>query len=370
MASGDKNYDIAKESSQQIIIDNITAEVADKATLDSINTKIDTLDGVADNINANIGATGNTGGTTTAGTVMAKLNALLTSWTSTRAGYVDNIRSYTVTNNTASKTGVLSAKLAYVISLLENTTYGLNALKTAVSGITPGASLTDIMKGVHGLYWECEVPGTHYVTVPTGVNQIKLTACGGGGGGFAYYSSGCSSYYGYGGGGAAAISNKAYTVTAGSVLKIIVGAGGAGGVYTNSNGSTGANQGKGYDGENTIVGSLVTLAGGKAATKSSGGAAGGTGGGAGGARGAAGSAGLAAGGPAGSYKQSTASSAQTYAGGGGGSLGVGGTGGYVDSNNVGHPGDATKGGGGGGGWSSTVRGGKGGDGYVKIEWVW
>ena len=39
--------------------------------------------------------------------------------------------SNTATNNTASKTGVLSAKLAYVISLLENTTYGLSALKTA-----------------------------------------------------------------------------------------------------------------------------------------------------------------------------------------------------------------------------------------------
>lgn len=41
--------------------------------------------------------------------------------------------SNTATNNTASKTGVLSAKLAYIISLLENTTYGLSALKTASS---------------------------------------------------------------------------------------------------------------------------------------------------------------------------------------------------------------------------------------------
>lgn len=84
--------------------------------------KLDNLD--------NIGATSDTGGSTTAGTVLAKLNALLTSWTSTRAGYIDNIRSYTITNNTASKTGVLSAKLAYIISLLENTTYGLSAIKS------------------------------------------------------------------------------------------------------------------------------------------------------------------------------------------------------------------------------------------------
>lgn len=82
-----------------------------------------------------IGATGNTGGSATAGTVMGKLNKLITDltthigvWTSTRASYVDNIRSYTVTNNTASKTGVLSQKLAYAIDLLENSLYGLAAI--------------------------------------------------------------------------------------------------------------------------------------------------------------------------------------------------------------------------------------------------
>ena len=87
-----------------------------------------------------IGATGNTGGTTSAGTVFGKLNALLTSWTSTRAGYVDNIRSYTVTNNTASKTGVLSAKASYIIALLENATYGLSAIKNAIASVLTGVS--------------------------------------------------------------------------------------------------------------------------------------------------------------------------------------------------------------------------------------
>ena len=97
-----------------------------KASADNAKASADTA---ASNTSV-IGATGNTGGSATAGTVMAKLNALLTSWTSTRAGYIDNIRSYTVTNNTASKTGVLSAKLAYVINLLENATYGLSAIKS------------------------------------------------------------------------------------------------------------------------------------------------------------------------------------------------------------------------------------------------
>ncbi len=71
-------------------------------------------------------------------------------WTSTRAGLIDTIntnaaaaktdaaeaKNNTATNNVASKTGVLSAKLSYIISsLLENTTYGLNALKTAINTI-------------------------------------------------------------------------------------------------------------------------------------------------------------------------------------------------------------------------------------------
>lgn len=84
-----------------IIIDEI------ESALSAVETKIDTIDGIVDTINSRL--------------------------TATRATYIDNIRSYTVTNNTASKTGVLSQKLAYLISLLENSTYGLNALKNASS---------------------------------------------------------------------------------------------------------------------------------------------------------------------------------------------------------------------------------------------
>lgn len=55
---------------------------------------------------------------------------------------VGNISNYTITNNTASKTGVLSQKLSYAISLLENSTYGLNALKNASGGYyTPSSTL-------------------------------------------------------------------------------------------------------------------------------------------------------------------------------------------------------------------------------------
>ena len=132
----------------EIILSTQTINIADKATLDNVNNKIDTVDTVADNIYSKvdtevadikaktdtIGATGDTGGTSTGGTVMAKLNKLITD--------VSSAVSNTVTNNTASKTGVLSAKLAYVISLLENTTYGLNAIKTATSSSSGSSSST------------------------------------------------------------------------------------------------------------------------------------------------------------------------------------------------------------------------------------
>lgn len=153
--------------------------IADKETLDELNQKLGVntdaasgtslfakvnslLNTVANHVAAwtsaraakldnldNIGATSDTGGSTTAGTVLAKLNALLTSWTSTRAGYIDNIRSYTITNNTASKTGVLSAKLAYIISLLENATYKYSsATKITHACLGNGETFSGSGKGI------------------------------------------------------------------------------------------------------------------------------------------------------------------------------------------------------------------------------
>ena len=78
-------------------------------------------DAQAAKVTALLGATGDTGGSASAGSIMAKLNAIFTN--------AANAAGYAKTNNTASKTGILSQKLAYVIGLLENATYGLNALK-------------------------------------------------------------------------------------------------------------------------------------------------------------------------------------------------------------------------------------------------
>lgn len=115
-----------------------------KTSASGAKTSADNAKASADTAASNtsvIGATGNTGGSATAGTVMAKLNALITntaanntaSTTGTLSQKISSAIANTATNNTASKTGILSAKLAYVISLLENTTYGLSALKTASS---------------------------------------------------------------------------------------------------------------------------------------------------------------------------------------------------------------------------------------------
>lgn len=84
MAIGDKVYIADKPT-----LDATKAEVETKASQTSVNTANTNIN----TINTNIGATNNTGGSSTTGTVMAKLNAILTwftgTWTSARAGYLD-----------------------------------------------------------------------------------------------------------------------------------------------------------------------------------------------------------------------------------------------------------------------------------------
>ena len=163
MAEYTENYNLKKPAQEDFYnVDdfNNNADVIDS----QLKTLSDGLGSAAQEstvsgINTKIGETGNTGGSATAGSVFAKLNKLITDitthmgrWTSARAGYIDTINSnaasaktaaanaqnYTATNNTASKTGILSQKGSYIISLLENAAYGLNALKTAVSSSNAG----------------------------------------------------------------------------------------------------------------------------------------------------------------------------------------------------------------------------------------
>lgn len=108
--------------------------LADKQTLDAVNAN------TADT-RAKVGATTDTGGSATAGTLMGKLNALIvsvlthvTNWTAARAAKIDNIdtnttsaasnaaaaSAQTAANHTASATGTLSQKLSHIINQITN----------------------------------------------------------------------------------------------------------------------------------------------------------------------------------------------------------------------------------------------------------
>lgn len=227
--------------------------------------------------------------------------------------------------------------------------------------------------------------------VPDGVHKIWVTACGGGGGGGGYDNETTDDYYtcyGAGGGGAACVVRRPFAVTPGQEIAITIGSGGAKGGSA-ANGSAGGS---------TVIGDLITLAGGKGG----GGKGfsnstfhtlpGGDGGGAGG-RGYAhyyrsltydtgttlsesGQDGaLGVGGKAyacpwwvddtdGANHWDMDWSYTPGGGGGGGSIGNGGDGAY-ESKSATAPGH---GGGGGGGYSSTYTASKGGSGIAIIEW--
>ena len=113
--------------------------LADKQTLDKVNSN------VAD-VHGRVGTTTDTGGTATAGTLMGKLNALISSiashvanWTAARAANLDaavssreseanalarynSISTNTGPNNTANATGTLSQKLSHIINLIAGNT--------------------------------------------------------------------------------------------------------------------------------------------------------------------------------------------------------------------------------------------------------
>lgn len=284
-------------------------QIADKPTLDNVNTSI--------------GETDDTGGSTVAGTVMAKLNKNL------------------------SQNESNSADLEFIKQLL----------------------------GSGSQEWQ--EPGTYSFQVPAGITKLTITACGGGGGG----SNGSNigdvgdgDYVGGGGGGGAAIVDEEYIVNAGETIQITVGAGGS----QNNNGAS------------TVIGSLVTLPGGKAGsathTKNEhapGGTAGGAGGGAGGygimsdsssITSQSGANGIV--GKGGTGQTSNTGYGRSCGGGGGGSLGNGGNGCKSDPGGLIRATSGSRGGGGGGAYGhrnsnssdyfSTA--GAGGNGYVRIEW--
>ena len=225
---------------------------------------------------------------------------------------------------------------------------------------------------------EFSTNGSYTTTIPPIATGVKITACGAGGSGGGSYNSGYTVVGGGGGGGGAAISQKLYNIPEnllGKVIDITVGKGGTSVKNSTQNG---------VNGGNTVIQNFVTLTGGKGGKSSNnggtGGAAGGTGGGAGG-KGAVygntasnGSNGVVgSGGDGGKGNMNSEGTKYNAGGGGGGSIGAGGHGGYCGSNSNLYieGGVGVKGGGGGGGFNNySGESGAGGDGYVKLEWVW
>ena len=333
----------------------VKPDYTDPADVSQLNDNMDTIDGIlwqlanagadeellkkVQEILDKIGETDDTDGSDTLGSVFAKLNELLKGNTE-----IINYMPY------------------------------LNSTVTSENPVSLDILLTQLL---YGTTFEYSRPGTYQLLIPANVHKIKVTACGAGGGG-----AGSPTKYARcgGGGGGDAVVDKEYTVTPQTMLTIIVGKGGLGGTFT---GSTQPTNGK--DGEATVIGELVTLAGGKGGisvlstdtSTDTGGKAGGTGGGKGGNGALAnnkatdGENGIV--GKGGKGSTSTYSSASSGAG-GGGSLGDGGIGGYYESR-LGGP-DATPGTKGAGGGGAAAKdgnmgdnGGNGGDGYAKITLI-
>lgn len=103
-------------------------------------------------------------------------------------------------------------------------------------------------------------PGTYYLTVPSGKTSVRVTlvgAGGGGGGGGARSLTYLISGGGGGGGGGGTVVSGTYTLTAWSVITIVVGGGGAGGAPMYFGGGHG-----GVGGATTVSGSIYLSASG------------------------------------------------------------------------------------------------------------
>ena len=178
-------------------------------------------------------------------------------------------------------------------------------------------------------------------TVPTGVTSLRIDAYGAGGGG------GSANYGGFsgGGGGGGAYNAGAIQVSPGDILIIVVGKGGAGGVFPGGNGSPGGTT-KIVNSSHVVVFAANGGQGGQGATSTSNGNPG-------------------AGGAAGTFGGIRHAGLPGFGGGSGG----GGASGY---NPVGYPGlysvSGIFGGGGNGATVANTGGGPGFAGYLLITW--
>ncbi|WP_342557583.1 glycine-rich domain-containing protein [Lysinibacillus sp. FSL P4-0201] len=220
-----------------------------------------------------------------------------------------------------------------------------DAIKQGVDNIAAQIENKDAGKVMRSKVFE--TPGTFTWTIPEGVTEVFLTGCGGGGSG-AHGPDGASGYYGPCGGGARYVEYYPVQVTPGQTVTVTVGAGGP---AVTHGGTTGAN---GNAGGTTSFGTYVSLSGGGGGNYSTL-----KGGNAGGPLGVKGSDGVPHGG--------TNYTASLIKGGNCGPF----TGGAIGSFNRYLPGQEGGPGCGGGGIginSEGIPSGKGGDGFLIVQW--
>jgi hypothetical protein len=143
------------------------------------------LESSVEDVKSSIGATGNTGGSTTAGTIFGKLNKIIadlashiSSWTSTRAGYID-----TINTNAARLTSARATKIDNIGA--SGDTGGSTTAGTVMGKLNAVLSATSSSNISHGsaIY---TTPGTYSWTCPEGVYVVTaeiVSGSGGGGGG-------------------------------------------------------------------------------------------------------------------------------------------------------------------------------------------
>ncbi|QJD69039.1 phage tail protein [Xanthomonas campestris pv. badrii] len=140
----------------------------------------------------------------------------------------------------------------------------------AIAGVDPQRAVTpDALKAaIDSRSGRARFEASGNFVVPAGVTAIYVSACaagggGGGGGTRAEKSNGSGTYTATGGGGGGAgrsIQRVRFAVTPGSTLPIVIGAGGAAGAGSRTDGASGAAGGAGGA---TVIGGLVSLSGGQ-----------------------------------------------------------------------------------------------------------
>lgn len=195
--------------------------------------------------------------------------------------------------------------------------------------------------------------GSTTLTIPDGIHEIYVTLVGaGGGGGGGQTTSGATPRIGGGGGASGGVVKSWLSVTPGQVLNITVGAGGTGGAHSTS--PTVGHDGN--DGGGSLIVGILVAQGGK------------------GGKGSTGTIGQGGDGYFGQTSARGGSTLNDIGGNGAASiLAPGATGSIPDGSHVADSGFLGSGGAGGGSALGSpgvggAAGGKGGDGYVKIEW--